>query len=241
VTDYDVFARFYDELMDDSADENAERVAAAIELHRPSATRLLELGCGTGAVLARLPQTLSLTGVDRSAAMLAHAAASVPRARLIEADMTGFASGERFDVVICVYDTLNHLPRFELWTELFGRVGEHLADGGLFVFDVNTTGRLRELGEMEPWVQDFDGRTMIMDIDWSEEKRSSTWDIRVFEPADDGHFELHHDSIVEFAVPLSDIKRALSRDFELLDEADPDGAAPTDDSARAYFVYQRSA
>ena len=52
--------------------------------------------------------------------------------------MASFALGEQFHVVICVFDTLNHLPVFDDWRSLFARVHEHLAEGGLFVFDVNT-------------------------------------------------------------------------------------------------------
>ena len=147
---------------DRSADIN--RVRDYIKRYQPGAASLLELGCGTGAVLAGLaadvsltgadepvtgsgpPVTgsgLSLTGVDLSEEMLAIAARSVPAARLVHADVTSFSLGTQFDVVICVFDTLNHLPSLHAWRAMFDRVHEHLADGGLFFFDVNTTGRLR--------------------------------------------------------------------------------------------------
>ncbi|MDQ1370645.1 MAG: hypothetical protein QOF20_2998, partial [Acidimicrobiaceae bacterium] len=34
-------------------------------------------------------------------------------------------------------------------------------------------------------------------------------------------------------------KQALAADFDLLEESDPDGRRPTDESARAYYVYRR--
>ena len=45
---------------------------------------------------------LEVTGLDVSAPMLEVAAEKVPGVRLVEANMTRFALGERFDVVLCV-------------------------------------------------------------------------------------------------------------------------------------------
>ena len=96
-------------------------------------------------MLAGLGDVDRLTGLDRSPAMLERARAKVPHARFVQGDMTTFELGERFDAVICVFDTLNHLARFEHWRALFARAAAHLHDGGLFAFDVNTVGQLERL------------------------------------------------------------------------------------------------
>ncbi len=70
----------------------------------------------------------------------------------------------RFDVVFCVFDTLNHLPSLAAWREMFARVHEHLADGGLFFVDVNAVGRLRRLWPGPAFAADFGDNTMIMDV-----------------------------------------------------------------------------
>src|SRR5215475_432906 len=142
VIDYAGFAPFYDRIMGDRTEE-IERIRRYISSHRPGARSLLELGCGTGALLSGLASDLSVTGIDRSPEMLSVAARTVPGARLLHADITAFTLPDRFDVVMCMFDTLNHVPAVDGWLRLFQRVHEHLSDGGLFVFDVNTTGRLR--------------------------------------------------------------------------------------------------
>jgi SAM-dependent methyltransferase len=237
VPDYRSFARFYDAIMDDPVPKS-RRVRTAIDQYLPTASSLLELGCGTGAILSGLSGLGSLTGLDRSPEMLAIARDKVPQARLIEADMTTFAIEERFDVVICVFDTLNHLPSFSLWNDLFQRAHEHLADGGLFVFDVNPIGQLRQLGEAAPWVHEFDGNTVIMGVE-PEGDDLWLWETKIFEHLGEGRFALHVERIHELGVELARIKSALAPRFRVLEVTDPAGGAPDDDSIRAYFVARR--
>jgi len=236
---YAEFAKFYDQVMGDRG-QLIERVRGYIERYLPAAGSLLELGCGTGAVLAGLAPGLRVTGVDLSPEMLATASRNAAAARLVEADITTFSLGTRFDVVICVFDTLNHLPAFDSWLKVFGRVHEHLADGGLFVFDVNTVGRLHRLAQAPPYVEDFGPHTLIMDVTPGG-GNVSLWDVRIFERVGDDEFRLHHERIPELGVPLTVIHEALAANFELLEATDPDGGRAADESSRVYFVYRHRA
>lgn len=236
MTNYAKFAGFYDEIMGDRTPD-IDQVLACIEKYQPAAKSLLELGCGTGALLAGLSADLDLTGVDQSPEMLAKAAVTVPRATLITADMTKIELGARFDVVICMFDTLNHLSEFASWLKLFDRVHEHLADGGLFVFDVNTTGRLRGLSRALPYAQGFGDHTLIMNISPAH-GNVVLWETKIFERlAGDGDlYRLHHERIYELAVPLDTIREALSLHFEVLEETDLEDLPVSDDSERIYFA-----
>jgi SAM-dependent methyltransferase len=180
----------------------------------------------------------SVTGLDRSPEMLAFAASKVPRARLIEGDMTSFSLAERFDVVVCVFDSLNHLLTFDAWQSVFEAVHDHLADGGLFVFDVNTVGELRRLGGEPPWVYDFDDNVMIMDVDFAEDGLSR-WDIQIFEHVGESQYLLHQEEIGELGVTLERIRAAVAPRFEVLEEQDEDGGVPTDQSVKAHFALRR--
>ena len=243
---YAEFAAFYDEIMGDRSAE-VERIRTYITRYHPSARSLLELGCGTGAMLAGLAPDLAVTGVDRSPEMLAIAARRGLRAELVQADMTAFSLGTSFDVVICVFDTLNHLARFESWRQMFDRVHEHLADDGIFVFDVNTVGRLRRLWEGPAFAADFGENTMIMDVLPAAGSRDngagelSTWTVRIFERVAGDTFQLHAERIPELGVPLATIREALAANFDLLEETGLDGGPATDESSRAFFVCRHRA
>jgi SAM-dependent methyltransferase len=241
MTAYERFSSFYDAVMDDPG-PRAEQVTTWIDRYLPHASSMLELGCGTGSILARMPSVLSLTGLDRSPEMLAVARDKVPGARLVEADMTYFSLEETFDVVACVFDSLNHLLTFADWQSMFDAVHEHLTEDGLFIFDVNTLGELRRLGEEPPWVYDFDQGVAIIDVAFAEDGMSdglSLWDIRIFEYAGEDGYTLHREQIGELAVPLSLIKSTLEGDFLLLEESNENGHLPTDDSVKGHFCYRR--
>jgi SAM-dependent methyltransferase len=239
VSAYQEFAPFYDGVNGDPVGR-IRQILGDIERYRPGATSVLELGCGTGAILAGLGSGLALTGIDLSSEMLAYAKRRCPSAHFHEEDMTSFSLPGHFDVVLCVFDTLNHVATFEGWRSTFERVRAHLNEGGLFIFDINTLGRLRQLGEMAPWVHSFDGHTLIMNVEFDGD-HLSRWDIRIFEQLHDTHFTLHHDRITELAVPLVQVRIALDPGFELLAESDPTGDPPSDESERVLFVYRRRA
>jgi SAM-dependent methyltransferase len=237
VRGYERFARFYDAAMDDPA-PRAARVLDFIDRYRPDATTLLELGCGTGSILAHLTTVRSLTGLDQSPEMLALGRRKVPRAHLIEGDMSSFALGQRFDVVICVFDSLNHLLTFDAWESTFAAVYDHLNEGGLFILDVNTVGELRRLGEEPPWVYEFDDNVLIMDVSLAEDGLS-LWDIRIFEHVGESQYLLHHEEIGELGVGLSRLRTSLARWFALLEEVSDVGGRATDDSVKAHFALRR--
>jgi ubiquinone/menaquinone biosynthesis C-methylase UbiE len=239
VTDYAGFARFYDRIMGDRSDE-VGRVLSYISRHRPEASSLLELGCGTGAILAGLAARLTVTGVDRSPEMLMVAAERVPAARLVQADMTAFRLPARFDVVICVFDTLNHVPEFNAWLALFERVHEHLQAGGLFIFDVNTAGRLSRLHGASPYLDEFDGNLVLMTVR-ADGRHLSMWETRIFERQHDDIYRLHHERIHELGVPLQQIRTALAGRFDLLEQESLDGSTVSDESDRVFFVFRRRA
>lgn len=236
MADYDLLARFYDRLMSDSS-LRSKQVMRCIERYGPAASSLLELGCGTGAVLNGLSAVGSLAGMDISPDMLDIARARLPGVQFIQGDISSFDLGRKFDVIVCTYDVLNHLAEFDHWISCFACTGKHLTEGGLFIFDINTLGHLDRVACERPQVREFDGNTVIIDVS-AEERPLYGWDLRIFEHVADGEYRLHHGQFRELAVEIRQILEAMPPDLELLDLADPAGGTPDDESDRAFFVYR---
>jgi SAM-dependent methyltransferase len=107
-------------------------------------SRWLDLCCGSGTLL-RMAGGLgyAATGVDRSPHQLLHAARKAPAARLVQGDVTRLALRERFDVVTCLFDSLNYLTSLADLDRALGRARRHLAPGGVFLFDIKTPAGFR--------------------------------------------------------------------------------------------------
>ncbi|MGB5812973.1 MAG: class I SAM-dependent methyltransferase [Polyangiales bacterium] len=101
------------------------------------ADRVLELGCGSGRILAALvDQVATLHGMDSSEQALALARARLPSSvELQQGDMETFEVRGGFDRVLIPFNGLYCLPDLESVRRTFVQVEKALAAEGLLVFD----------------------------------------------------------------------------------------------------------
>jgi SAM-dependent methyltransferase len=111
------------------------------DLARQHAGPVLELACGTGQLT--IPVALHgrpTVGLDRSGAMLnaAKRRASAVNApvMLVRSDMRDFALGREFKFIFVARNSLLHLLSTEDLLAAFRAVRHHLAEGGVFAFDI---------------------------------------------------------------------------------------------------------
>lgn len=107
----------------------------------------LDVACGTGLVSELLVQRGygPVVGVDLSHAMVAVARTKAcahglaPPTLRYECQNAADLDlpGERFDLAVSLFDSLNYITDPEMLRRAFGRVHAHLAPGGLFAFDLN--------------------------------------------------------------------------------------------------------
>jgi SAM-dependent methyltransferase len=235
---YESYAAFYDATQGDRA-AHADYVRSLLEKHHPKAKTLLELACGTGSVLAHLRDRYDVTGVDLSEQMLERAAEKLPGARLIHADMTTVDLGETFDAVLCLYDSINHLLRFQQWEQVFDCARVHLADRGVFVFDINTERQLAAFADAPPVVERFDeGNVFLIDV----QRRADdvfVWRLEVFERIRGAEYRLHIEEIAETSFPVERIRRSLDQRYSRVAIYDARRTRPTTRSERLHFVCRR--
>jgi SAM-dependent methyltransferase len=112
--------------------------AAARRFGAPGGKRLLDVGCGTGSHAIELARRgWSVTGVDRSPAMLREARAKAEREhaaiRFVESDARAFDAGGPFDVALMMFAVIGYLG--DDAGAALANVRRHLAPGALFLFD----------------------------------------------------------------------------------------------------------
>ena len=120
-------------------------LAQLVARRHPEARNWLDLCCGTGSLLKFVcEQGFSAVGLDISPHQLKYARKNAPGVELVQADMCTFSLPERFDVVTCMFDSLNYLTTKKNLERVFRRARRHLNADGLFAFDMNTFVGLRE-------------------------------------------------------------------------------------------------
>ncbi len=234
---YDPFAKFYDAMMGEPT-ETAILLEALIQEFHPDAKHVLELACGTGAVLKHLRHTYQIMGLDLSEGMLEIARRNAPDAIFYQGDMSTFSLPMSFDVILCVFDSVNHLATFAQWQSLFRQVNQHLGAHGLFIFDVNTLAKLQLLAQAPTWVQEFAGNYLLMNITETGD-HFFNWQLQIFEQLGNDLYHRHEATIVETSFAIPQIEQAAKELFEIKRLFDPLSSEILPTSERLYFVCQK--
>ena len=139
-------AAYYSATYADRSDDIDYYVALATERAAKGRCEVLEYGCGNGRILMPLARTgRTITGVDRSAPMLtdlrralrAEPKAIQRRVTVRRGDMRNLRLDQRFDLVLCTFNTFLHLYGRRDVERFCRRVRAHLRPRGRFVVDVS--------------------------------------------------------------------------------------------------------
>jgi len=115
-----------------------------IKRHRPMATSLLELGCGSARHAVEFAQSgFSVAGIDRSADMIARGRERIARLpadlrdriALIQGDATNYRADAVHDAVISLFHVMSYQTTNDALHRTFRTARSATTPGGLFVFD----------------------------------------------------------------------------------------------------------
>jgi SAM-dependent methyltransferase len=161
---YDLIASMYDQIYEEELSGRsyeATIVSGLCRRLRPEADSILDLGSGTGRVFRELTKTMKfneMVGLEQSENMIDQASQNVSDAEFFQGDITNYDLGRKFDVITCLFDTINHISTGEGWRNMFQRSADHLKPGGLFMFDMATPYYLDKLTRLpEGYSWRFDG------------------------------------------------------------------------------------
>jgi len=174
---------------------------------------VLDVGCGTGQLLVRLQNArLRVLGVDASARMLASARARLgPYVSLTQLRLPDQALIEcgPVDAVTACFDVLNYLVEGEAFERTILDIGEVLAPGGVFVFDLNTKHKLETVFANYNTGDDLDDFAYVWRNRYSPLTGVSTFHVTFFVQSEEGVFERSSEMHEERWFPTSRIESAL--------------------------------
>ena len=231
---YETFGLYYDEIVGDQS-EFVDQLSLLIKKHCPKIKDVLEIACGTGSILKALSKKYSVSGLDQSELMLAQAAQKIPSASLYQSDMRSFDLGTQFELVVCIYDSINHLGSLSDWKKTFRSVRQHLEAGGFFIFDINTLYRLEKLSQEEASAHELGESVYILDVQ-KKRKNSFEWNARLFTPVDGDLYSSIEGVIPESAYPTEKVLEALKPYFKVREVRDFERKRRSSTSERLFFV-----
>jgi len=131
--------RLYDIAMDSETGPEADFLEAAARKYSPFRVRtLLELGCGSGRLVAEMAaRGYRMTGIDLSGPALDYLRQRLARrglrARLMKADMADFRLPHAVDGAFCTFDSFRHLLSEDAAQRHLECVARSVRPGGLYV------------------------------------------------------------------------------------------------------------
>lgn len=143
---YTDFANIYDFLMADVPyQELVQNYIKMFNLYgKPKS--ILDLGCGTGTITKMLSQKgYNTMGLDISIDMLVLAKEKDKKSLYINQDMTRFELYQNVDAIISSLDCVNYITDKRDLKRMLGLVNKNLNNEGLFIFDINTPYKLKNI------------------------------------------------------------------------------------------------
>jgi SAM-dependent methyltransferase len=164
---YERLSRVYDLDWNDFSPKYVSLINKILEKHGIEQAKILDLACGTGILALILAENGHyIRGIDISPQMIEIArnkATVIPDTAFQVQDMTKFWADDAFDLVTCIFDSINYVLEPAALLSMFNHVYSALNLCGFFLFDSNThreykkyyeVGIARVLGE-ERFTQTF--------------------------------------------------------------------------------------
>lgn len=241
---YGNFAHYYDILTGNiSYKDRAAYFDMLIKKHGGKKDLLLDLACGTGSLSEEMCRLgYDVIAVDGSEEMLNEALDkkfdSGLNIQYLCQDMTKLDMFGTIDVTICALDSLNHLPNLDAIKQTINRVSLFCEPGGLFIFDVNTPYKHKNVLGNNTFVYDMEDVYCVWQNTYTEEdNRVEMW-LDFFEKQENGSYERYDESFSEIAFDDAVIEKIVAGSgMEIVGKYDYDTTEPTKaDSEKIVYV-----
>jgi SAM-dependent methyltransferase len=244
---YKSFAWFYDRLIG-----NVDYKAMALQIDgyaKKFGGRqggiLLDLACGTGSLseeFARLGY--DVIGVDGSCDMLNAALdkkfESGLNIQYLCQDMRELDMYGTIDITVCTLDSINHLESEEDVKRVFERVSLFAYPDGMFIFDVNTLKKHRDILSDNAYIYSLDGLYCGWQNEYNQEDNSVGIYLDFFEQTENG-YERFSEEFREIYISEDSIKNLLKdTGFEILAVYDDYSEKnPSENTERLVYVCRK--
>ena len=137
-------------MIDQDYQKWADYIEKIFKINNIKPSLVLDLGCGTGNITNILAKRgYDMIGIDASVDMLNIASEKAANDNLnilyLCQDIRNFELYGTVDAVICTLDVLNYITKPDELKKVFLLVKNYLNKGGIFIFDINTEYKLKNV------------------------------------------------------------------------------------------------
>lgn len=240
---YAGFAEVYDLFMDNVPYQEWSRyLIGLLEEYGVSDGLVLDLGCGTGSMTRLLSaHGYDMIGVDISSEMLGIAGmreAEGSTVLYLNQDMREFELYGTVKAVVSICDSMNYLTAEEDMLTVLQLVNNYLDPGGIFIFDLNTQYKYREILGESTICENRDEGSFIWENYYDEEEQINEYDLTLFIKEEDGRYSKYEETHFQRGYGLDMVKELIEKAGMCL-EAVYDACTkelPTDQSERVYII-----
>lgn len=215
---YTSFAKVYDTFMDNVPyDEWCSYVHDLLKEYKIEEGIVLDLGCGTGSVTERLAaKGYDMIGVDYSSEMLDIAMQKPSKDEYgilyLLQDMREFELYGTVNAIVSLCDSINYITEEEDLLKVFQLVNNYLDPRGIFIFDLNTEFKYREMLGEQTIAEAREDCSFIWDNYYDEEEMMNEYELTLFVQEQDSKlYERYQEYHYQKAYKLEQIKELLEK------------------------------
>lgn len=213
---YTSFAQVYDLFMDNVPyEEWCEYIKSLLKEYKIENGLVLDLGCGTGKLTRLLEDAgYDMIGIDYSGEMLEiareHQEEGSNILYLLQ-DMREFELYGTVRAVVSVCDSMNYITEEEDLLQVFRLVNNYLDPKGLFIFDLNTVYKYKELLGETTISENREEGSFIWDNYYEEEEQINEYDLTLFIKEKDNLYRKYEETHFQKAYTLEKAKELLEK------------------------------
>lgn len=246
VDQYGGFAYIYDRLMDDVDYARwANYIEKIIIDQNKKPDKILELACGTGNITIPLAHKgYNITGLDISEDMLMVAKDKALNNKknilFIQQDMIDLQLEEKFDCILSMCDGINYIVDEEDLFQVFQRVYNNLEYGGIFIFDISSSYKIKNILGNNTFGENLDDICYLWENYFDEESNTVEMELTFF--IQEGKYyrkeeEYHIQRAYEAEEIINMLDKVNFKDIKIYDEFTFD--KPKSNSERIFFVAKK--
>jgi ubiquinone/menaquinone biosynthesis C-methylase UbiE len=213
ISKYGSFARVYDTMMDNIPYTDWVKYIYEIMIkYECNPELVLDLGCGTGNISGILANKYDVIGIDISEDMLMIAKEKAKKADLdilyLQQDMTEFELYGTVGCIVSICDSINYITEEEDLLQVFKLVNNYLDPKGLFIFDLNTEYKFKNILGDNIFAKTYDNSAYIWENYYYEEEKINEYLLTLF-IKEDNNYERYEETHYEKCYSIELIKKLL--------------------------------